>query len=300
MTKLHIAEIVSGINKAEYRFKVKNLPLAAEEAFKDTLDRINRQPDSIKTLATEALIWVLHATDPFEVDEIREILAVDLDAQEFDPDRMVSWKIIERSCCGLLTATVIDDQLYFVKFVHSALQEYLTAMRKLQFEDDHLLMLRKLLKANNLAKLLPEECGEKGDPQYLRGSISSWACHDWSYHASKLSLETMRGPILAHLEPQTLIESYINAQRQVVEAKPRESHNHISLYIREMLPDIQLATSSDMLELQYKAALDKGAKKLAREFTFLIAAITPCLSFPCISWMQVSTSIHLSEVFLLR
>jgi hypothetical protein len=103
------------------------MPKGLDATFKETLDRIERQPKSRAKLGMRTLMWISHARRPILVKELCQALAVKpgdtcLDQDDCPlPKRMVDYSL------GLVT---IDEESSTVRLVHFSVQEYFRENRK--------------------------------------------------------------------------------------------------------------------------------------------------------------------------
>ena len=71
LAKLHMDALEPQITRSGLKEVLDNLPRDLESAFKDTVDRIDKQPDPQKLLARRVLMWVVGARRPLTVRELR-------------------------------------------------------------------------------------------------------------------------------------------------------------------------------------------------------------------------------------
>src|ERR1700761_457034 len=83
LAKLHMDALEPQITRSGLKKVLDNLPSDLESAFKDTVERIDKQPDPQKLLAHKVLMWVVGARRPLTVGELRRAVALKLESQIF-------------------------------------------------------------------------------------------------------------------------------------------------------------------------------------------------------------------------
>jgi hypothetical protein len=101
----------------------RNLP----GAFRETIDRIQRLPESRRKLGMNTLMWICHARRPLTVSELSEALSIR--AGQTNPSRKhcPSPSIIIECCQGL---AVLDPESINIRLAHYSVQEYLVSHRE--------------------------------------------------------------------------------------------------------------------------------------------------------------------------
>lgn len=108
-----------------------------DDLYRETLERIRKQPGEDGTLGMRVLSWITHTRRPLSVDELRHGLAVEYDDGEepdgeFDPENLLSPRSLVDVCAGLV---VIDPRSQTIRLVHYTTQEFLNKERLHLFED---------------------------------------------------------------------------------------------------------------------------------------------------------------------
>src|ERR1700761_4367858 len=109
LAKLHMDALEPQVTRSGLKEVLDNLPRDLESAFKDTLDRINKQPDPQKLLARRALMWVVGARRPLTIGELRCAVALKLETQNFNSEDQPSESTIISVCAGLLIVDRSDE-----------------------------------------------------------------------------------------------------------------------------------------------------------------------------------------------
>lgn len=105
---------------------LQSLPSKLEDTYKESLLRIQNQPESDSTLGMRVLQWISQSKRPLLVDELRHALAVEWKANE-DPPRnldvgnLLNPEDIVDVCAGLV---VIENESGVIRLVHFTTQEF--------------------------------------------------------------------------------------------------------------------------------------------------------------------------------
>ena len=108
-----------------------------DDLYRETLERIRKQPGEDGTLGMRVLSWITHTRRPLSVEELRHGLAVEYDDSEepdgdFDPENLLSPRSLVDVCAGLV---VIDPRSQTIRLVHYTTQEFFNKERLHLFED---------------------------------------------------------------------------------------------------------------------------------------------------------------------
>lgn len=99
------------------------MPSGLNDAFEETLQRIQKQPDGRRRLGMNTLMWISHARRPLRVMELSQALAINLKPGETFSNSKYwqSQKMMVTSCLGLV---VVDEESSIIRLVHYSVQEY--------------------------------------------------------------------------------------------------------------------------------------------------------------------------------
>lgn len=99
------------------------MPSGLNDAFEETLQRIQKQPDGRRRLGMNTLMWISHARRPLRVMELGQALAINLKPGETFSNSKYwqSQKMMVTSCLGLV---VVDEESSIIRLVHYSVQEY--------------------------------------------------------------------------------------------------------------------------------------------------------------------------------
>ncbi|KAF9062678.1 ankyrin repeat-containing domain protein, partial [Rhodocollybia butyracea] len=105
------------------REAMKKLPKTLEETYTLAIERM-REGEHVHD-AEKLLMWLTYAFNPLSIAQVTDILAVDLEAQTFDPE-MRSLEL-ENGVYEILDSTLITvDMRKVVKLAHNSVKEFLT------------------------------------------------------------------------------------------------------------------------------------------------------------------------------
>ncbi|KAF2234652.1 hypothetical protein EV356DRAFT_545321 [Viridothelium virens] len=106
------------------RAKLAKSPKGSEalnDAYKNELDRIERQSPGHRLLAKRTLSWITYAQRLLTVEELRHALAIEPGESSLDYENIDDLEDIVSVCAGLI---VVDKESSIVCFVHYTIQEY--------------------------------------------------------------------------------------------------------------------------------------------------------------------------------
>lgn len=157
------------------------LPRDLDDAFAETLQRIQKQPDGQDTLGMKTLLWIAHARRPLLVTELSEALAIKPGSTSLNPRFRESQKRMVDCCYGLVT---VDDKSSIIRLVHFSVQEYLYKFQKELFADGE-----RTVAEGCLTYLLFDTfaLGPRQDEIEIENMISNnvfvkYATHHWGNH----------------------------------------------------------------------------------------------------------------------
>ena len=130
LAKLHMDALEPQITRSGLKEVLDNLPRDLESAFKDTVYRIDKQPDPQKLLARRVLMWVVGARRPLTVRELRRAVALKLETQNVNSEDEPTESAITNVCAGLLIVDKVKYEDWDARsYNHSHLEEELAVVR---------------------------------------------------------------------------------------------------------------------------------------------------------------------------
>ena len=118
---LQVQAILNEPTAGEMEEALVAMPRGLNDAFEETLQRIQKQPDGRKRIGLNALMWISHARRPLLVKELSEALAIKPGDKAVNPKYKPSQKLMVACCLGLAT---IDEESSVIRLVHYSVQEY--------------------------------------------------------------------------------------------------------------------------------------------------------------------------------
>ena len=134
---LQIQAILSEPTAGEMEEALEAMPRNLHEAFKETIVRIQRQPDGRKRLGMNTLMWISHAKSPLNVQDLSIALAIRSGQTSLNPRYCPSQKAMVECCLGLVT---VDEETSRIRLVHYSVQEYFQDQKQemFPFGEDHI------------------------------------------------------------------------------------------------------------------------------------------------------------------
>ncbi|CAD6564823.1 MAG: hypothetical protein ASARMPREDX12_004447 [Alectoria sarmentosa] len=119
---LQIQTILSEPTAGEMEEALKRMPQGLNDAFQETLQRIQGLSDGRRRLGLNTLMWVSHVGRPLLVAELSDALAIKLgDSTTLNQKYRPSQKMMVDCCLGLVT---VDEESSVIRLVHYTVQEY--------------------------------------------------------------------------------------------------------------------------------------------------------------------------------
>ena len=126
LVSLNIDAILQEITIHRRRQKLNAMTdgLGLGDAYSATLGRVKGQGGEKARLGMATLMWISHAEEPLEADELCHALAVEIESPDLNSDNVPSIGTLLSCCQGLV---VVDKEASIVRLIHFTLQEYLRA-----------------------------------------------------------------------------------------------------------------------------------------------------------------------------
>lgn len=123
------------------RRSLASLPLTLDRTYDRILSAISKEDSEY---AIRILRWLTFCARPLSIDEIAEVIAIDIEHEEFDSDEVLEdpWEVLN-ICSSLITVAMDkedEDQSspkYWVALAHYSVKEYLLSDRILEGEVAH-------------------------------------------------------------------------------------------------------------------------------------------------------------------
>ena len=178
-----------------------------DSAFKETILRIQRLPESRNRLGLSTLMWICHAKSAMQVAELSDALSIKPGQTTVSPKHRPSPGIMLECCQGLVA---IDQKTARIHLAHYSIQEYLVVHSNELFPDAEINIATTCLTYLLFEDLKEGPCIDSSDLRHriLSYPFLSYASEFWGSHLQGLdSNEKMKHVALAFLDCQNAIAS---------------------------------------------------------------------------------------------
>ncbi|KAF1970704.1 hypothetical protein BU23DRAFT_537789 [Bimuria novae-zelandiae CBS 107.79] len=130
LARLHTDSLLDKRTVKEVKLTLDRLSkgsAALNDAYNETIQRIDGQLDGDKERAKKVLSWITYARRPLTTTELCCALAVEPDEAELDPENMPDVEDLLSMCAGLI---IVDQESAIVRLVHYTTQEYFERIRE--------------------------------------------------------------------------------------------------------------------------------------------------------------------------
>ena len=110
------------------------LPDGIDKTYSEAWHRLCTQNPQRAELGKRILSWIIHATRPLRIQELRYALAIEDDDEEIDPDGLLDVVTLTSFCAGLV---IVDEQRGLFSLVHPTTQEYFDKHKDVMFPAAH-------------------------------------------------------------------------------------------------------------------------------------------------------------------
>ena len=110
------------------------LPEGIDETYSEAWHRVCTQSPDHADLGKRILLWIIHATRPLRVQELRHAIAIEKKDEEIDPDGLLDVAKLTSFCAGLV---IVDEQRGLFSLVHPTTQEYFDKHKDVLFPAAH-------------------------------------------------------------------------------------------------------------------------------------------------------------------
>ncbi|OQE37770.1 hypothetical protein PENCOP_c009G06650 [Penicillium coprophilum] len=105
LASLHMRSIICQRSIEGVKDRIRSLPQDINGMYNDTLARVRQLEEDDVKLALGILSWVVFSYRPLKINEIQHCMAVDLDSERFNENRMIGEESMREVCEGLVTVT---------------------------------------------------------------------------------------------------------------------------------------------------------------------------------------------------
>lgn len=199
LAALQIQTVVNEPTAGEMEDALEALPHTLQDAFVETLARIQSQHNGRRRLGMNTLMFIFYAKRSLGAIELSEALAIRFGQYSLNPRYRPSQRSMVESCLGLVT---IDEETSIVRLVHYTIQEYFRDHQKEVFPAGEDEMAEKCLTYLFFDSFDSGCCNNEGDiwarlesHPFLAYSARHWGDHAQRSRGSKadtLALKLLR------------------------------------------------------------------------------------------------------------
>ncbi|KAF4634288.1 hypothetical protein G7Y89_g3817 [Cudoniella acicularis] len=189
----------------DIRTALKNLQMgsdAYDSAYREAMNRIERQGRKSVELAKQVLSWITCAKRPLTKFQLQHALGVEIGKPIFDKENLSLFEEMVSVCAGLVT---IDNESGVIRFVHYTAQE--TCLTYLLYNDFE----RGFCQTE-----------DEFEERLQRNPLCDYAARYWAHHASKAPIHPMT---IEFLESDLKVEASVQA---LFATKRHYSHQNYS------------------------------------------------------------------------
>lgn len=151
-------------------------------AYEKATETIIGQEQGLRYLAIQILSWIVCATRPLSLLELRHALAVKAGTEEFNEDYIPDIEMMISACAGLVTT---DKRSGIIRLVHYTTQEYFENTQSHWFPEAHLMITKTCTTYLSYPKFASGSCESKVEfGQRLDSNpFYDYAAKNWGRHA---------------------------------------------------------------------------------------------------------------------
>ena len=185
---LQVNAVLNGVSAGDMEAALETMPGGLDEAIEETLQRIEQQQLSRRTLGMKALMWISYARRPLHISQLADALAINPTERTWNPRNRPVRRLILESCLGLVT---LDQESSVIRLVHYSVQEYFIRHRKQLFP-----AAEEIIAENCLSSLLHDAfiAGSCVDESAILTCVSNfpfylYSCRYWGHHVREADSE---------------------------------------------------------------------------------------------------------------
>ena len=155
-----------------------------DEAYRQTMERINGQKSRFKKLAMDVLAWITCSKRQLTTSELRHALATKTGKSEFHDGDLIDIGDMVSVCAGLVT---VDEESSIIRLVHYTTQQYLEKTQDTWFPDAESTIT--IVCVTYLSFSVFEtgfcEAGQEFEERLRLYPLYEYAARNWGHHARK-------------------------------------------------------------------------------------------------------------------
>ncbi|KAJ1322880.1 ankyrin repeat domain-containing protein 50 [Microdochium nivale] len=183
LAKLHVDSLARQDSIRGIRNAIDSLSGDLWTVFDQLMERIGSQDSFRRSRAQQLLTWILCATRPLRLEEVRAALALDLSQTDADPEALPNMAYALSTCAGIVA---VDQESQLVRFLHHTFHEYLTG-RGFRFQDRNpqIYLTRVCLTYLGFSMLETGYCTSDADmdARLEAHPLLRYSSQNWDHHA---------------------------------------------------------------------------------------------------------------------
>ena len=188
-----------GVRKA-----LEVLPDGIDKTYSEAWHRICTQSSQQAELGRRILSWLIHATRPLRVQELRYALAIEDNDEEIDPDGLLDVATLTSFCAGLV---IVDEQRGLFSLVHPTTQEYFDKRKDVLFPTAHENIAATCITYLHMRPFRDEGALDDFDAFYERHCtchLLGYAAVNWGFHAAVAGSEKAKSDSLSLVNSESV------------------------------------------------------------------------------------------------
>ena len=180
------------------------LPEGIDKTYSEAWHRVCTQSPDRADLGKRILLWIIHATRPLRVQELRHAIAIEDNDEEIDPDGLLDAEEFTSFCAGLV---IVDRRRGLFSLVHPTTQEYFDKHKDVLFPVGH-----EHIAATCITYLCMKPFRDEGAlDDFAAFYQRRWICYllgyaavNWGFHAAMAGSERAKDDSLSLLNNESV------------------------------------------------------------------------------------------------
>ena len=180
------------------------LPEGIDKTYSEAWHRVCTQSPDEADLGERVLMWVVYATRPLRVQELRYALAIEDNDEEIDPDGLLDAEKLTSFCAGLV---IVDEQRGLFSLVHPTTQEYFDKHKDVLFPTAHEKIAATCITYLHMRPFRDEGALEDFDAfceRHCACRLLGYAAVNWGFHAAVAGSEKAKSDSLSLVNNETV------------------------------------------------------------------------------------------------
>ena len=185
LARLYMDILVHLPTKRAVRKALKTLPASVNDTYMDAWNRIRAQRSQQAELGKRILLWVVHATRPLRMQELRYALGVEEGDEELDSEGLIDPAALTSFCAGLV---IINEQSSLVSLVHPTTQEFFNERKDdffPQAQEEMALVCVTYLRMKPFNEEGPLHTPSAFHQRWISNPFLGYAAVNWGLHVGK-------------------------------------------------------------------------------------------------------------------